>query len=72
MLSQCELEYRRSRTLLDHDQDEVLAEMERISNWLQDYVTARGLATERSYYSKRTFLRDTVSARPELALTPQV
>ncbi|MFG1965394.1 hypothetical protein [Nonomuraea sp. NPDC049028] len=40
-LSQCELEYRRSRSLLDHDQNEVLAEMERIRNWLQDYLTAR-------------------------------
>ncbi|WP_424534257.1 hypothetical protein ACOZ38_28600 [Sphaerisporangium viridialbum] len=67
VLSQCELEYRRSRSFLDHDQNEVLAEMERISHWLQDYLTARGLTQERTYYSKRTFLRDVVAARPDLA-----
>ncbi|MFI6991786.1 hypothetical protein [Nonomuraea wenchangensis] len=67
VLSQCELEYRRSRSVLDHDQDEVLAEMERISRWLQEYLTARGLTQERTYYSKRTFLRDVVAARPDLA-----
>lgn len=67
VLSQCELEYRRSRSVLDHDQDGVLAEMERISHWLQGYLTARGLTQERTYYSKRTFLRDVVAARPDLA-----
>ncbi|MEU7838390.1 hypothetical protein [Nonomuraea sp. NPDC049129] len=60
-LSQCELEYRRSRSLLDHDQNEVLAEMERIRNWLQDYLTARGLTQE------RTFLRDVLAVRLDLA-----
>ncbi|MEV4335312.1 hypothetical protein AB0K02_33265 [Streptomyces sp. NPDC049597] len=67
VLSQCELEYRRSRTLLEHDPNEVLAEMDRIGNWLQNYLTAGGMATERTYYSKRTFLRDTVASRPHLA-----
>ncbi|GAA3470433.1 hypothetical protein [Nonomuraea roseola] len=67
VLAQCELEYRRSRSLLDDDQDEVLAEMERISHWLQGYLTARGLTQGRTYYSKRTFLRDAVAARPDLA-----
>ncbi|GAA3147004.1 hypothetical protein GCM10010486_10910 [Nonomuraea roseoviolacea subsp. carminata] len=52
--------------LLDHDQDTVVAEMDRIGGWLQDYLTARGLAQERTYYSKRTFLRDAVAARPDL------
>ncbi|WP_406498319.1 hypothetical protein OG936_27830 [Streptomyces sp. NBC_00846] len=35
LLSQCELEYRRSRSVLDHDADEVLREMERIDDWLR-------------------------------------
>ncbi|RSN03169.1 hypothetical protein DMB42_35420 [Nonomuraea sp. WAC 01424] len=66
VLSQCEVEYRRSRSLLDRDQDTVLAEMDRIGGWLQDYLAARGLAQVRTYYSKRTFLRDAVAARPDL------
>lgn len=70
VLSQCELEYRRTRSLLAHDPDQVLAEMERISNWLLGYLSEHGLTTHRTYYSKRTFLRDAVTARPELALRP--
>ncbi|GGS93330.1 hypothetical protein [Streptomyces chromofuscus] len=69
VLSQCEMEYRRSRSLLDHDEEKVLREMERIDRWLLSYLAARGLATERTFYSKRSFLRDTVDARPEL--TPE-
>ena len=37
VLSQCEMEYRRSRCLLDHDDDEVLQEMGRIDHWLLSY-----------------------------------
>ncbi|MFB6984441.1 hypothetical protein [Streptomyces sp. NPDC056304] len=66
VLSQCELEYLRSRSVLDHDKGEVLREMERIDNWLRDYLAARGWATEHTFYSKRSFLRDTVAARPDL------
>ncbi|MFF4793190.1 hypothetical protein ACFY2M_26235 [Streptomyces sp. NPDC001276] len=64
VLSQCELEYLRSRSILDHDQDEVLHEMERISDWLRGYLSSRGWATE---YSKRSCLRHAVDLRPELA-----
>ncbi|MFE3907744.1 hypothetical protein ACFXPY_48020 [Streptomyces sp. NPDC059153] len=71
VLSQCELEYLRSRSVLDHDKDEVLREMERIDNWLRDYLAARGWATEHTFYSKRSFLRDTVEARPDLAQSPR-
>ena len=65
VLSQCELEYLRSRSLLDHE-EEVLEEMERIGRWLVSYLTARGLSKERTFYSKRSFLRDAVAARPGL------
>lgn len=67
MLSQCELEYLRSRSILDHDQDEVLIEMERVDNWLCEYLAIHGWATEHTFYSKRSFLRDAVALRPELA-----
>lgn len=66
VLSQCELEYLRSRSILDHDQDGVLREMGRIDNWLCTYLTTRGWTNERTFYSKRSFLRDAVAARPDL------
>ena len=73
VLSQCELEYLRSRSILDHDQDEVLIEMERIDSWLREYLSAHGWANERTFYSKRSFLRDAVALRRELGLmTDQV
>ncbi|MEU6346874.1 hypothetical protein ABZ883_38700 [Streptomyces sp. NPDC046977] len=65
-LSQCELEYLRSRSVLDHGQDGVLSEMARINVWLRDYLASRGWATYHTFYSKRSFLRDTVAARPDL------
>ncbi|MCX4826381.1 hypothetical protein OG883_42835 [Streptomyces sp. NBC_01142] len=66
VLSQCEMEYRRSRSLLDHRQSEVLREMERIDRWLLGYLAERGWAKSRTFYSKRSFLRDAIAARPEL------
>ncbi|WUH89814.1 hypothetical protein OG900_06555 [Streptomyces sp. NBC_00433] len=41
--------------------------MERIDNWLGRYLITRGWTTERTFYSKRSFLRDTVALRPDLA-----
>ncbi|MEV8424518.1 hypothetical protein [Streptomyces niveus] len=67
VLSQCELEYLRSRSILDHDPDEALSEMERIDGWLREYLSARGWATEHTFYSKRSFLRDAVALRRDLA-----
>ncbi|MFD0371104.1 hypothetical protein [Streptomyces sp. NPDC127114] len=60
VLSQCELEYLRSRSVLDRTGDEVLSEMERINDWLRNYLSARGWATEQTFYSKRSFLNDVV------------
>jgi hypothetical protein len=69
VLAQCELEYLRSRSLLDHEKEEVLREMDRIDRWLLRYLTARGKAKERTFYSKRSSLRDAVTARPDLMPT---
>jgi hypothetical protein len=69
VLSQCEMEYRRSRSLLDHDEMEVLQEMERIYRWLLSYLTARGQTKGHTFYSKRSFLRDAIAARPDLVGT---
>ncbi|MGW1363008.1 hypothetical protein ACWCQP_37070 [Streptomyces chartreusis] len=66
VLSQCELEYLRSRSVLDLTEQEVLREMGRIDGWLRTYLAKRGWATDHTFYSKRTFLRDAVAARPDL------
>ncbi|MFJ7209666.1 hypothetical protein ACIQWR_39810 [Streptomyces sp. NPDC098789] len=67
VLSQCELEYRRTRSIIEHGPTGVVPEMERIDGWLLDYLTANGLADQRTFYSKRTFLRDALDAHPRLA-----
>jgi hypothetical protein len=67
VLSQCELEYLRSRSILDHDQDEILAEMKRINLWLCQYLASQSWATEHTFYSKRSFLRDAIALRPDIA-----
>ncbi|MGW2993400.1 hypothetical protein ACWDA9_17105 [Streptomyces sp. NPDC001193] len=66
VLAQCEMEYRRSRSILDDNPDAVLQEMEHINGWLLSYLTARSLTREGTFYSKRTFLRDAVAAEPRL------
>ncbi|MFD3940537.1 hypothetical protein ACFWSF_37880 [Streptomyces sp. NPDC058611] len=66
VLSQCELEYRRSRSLLHHDESEILKEMQSINAWLLSYLTAKNLTHEGTFYSKRTFLRDAAAANPHL------
>ncbi|MFF8292640.1 hypothetical protein ACF068_25870 [Streptomyces sp. NPDC016309] len=66
-LNQCELEYLRSRVAVEPDESEVLAEMEVIVAWLEGFLRERGLNDQRGFYSKRTFLKDAVAARPELA-----
>jgi hypothetical protein len=67
VLSQCELEYLRSRTAVEPDEDAVLTEIDEIAHWLEAFLAERGLGNERGYYSKLTFLLDTVAERPELA-----
>lgn len=67
VLIQCELEYLRSRTAIAADESGVIAEMESVARWLESFLRARGLNSERGVYSKRTFLKDAIASRPELA-----
>ncbi|MEN3584896.1 hypothetical protein AAH978_12185 [Streptomyces sp. ZYX-F-203] len=67
VLNQCELEYLRSRVAVEPDEAEVLAEMEEIAGRLEAFLRERGLSDQRGFYSKRTFLKDAVASRPELA-----
>ncbi|MEU6357420.1 hypothetical protein ABZ896_50345 [Streptomyces sp. NPDC047072] len=66
VLSQCEVEYLRSRNLVAHEEGEVVAEMDRVDAWVREFLAERGWAKERSFYSKRSFLRDVVDLRPDL------
>lgn len=65
-MQQCELEYLRSRIVLEPDPEEILAEMEELARWLEAFLTEQHLPAERGYYSKLSFLLDSVAARPEL------
>ncbi len=67
VLSQCELEYLRTRSPLEPDEAAALTEIEELAQWLEGYLTEQGLPAERSFYSKRTFLKDALAKRPDLA-----
>ncbi|MFI5779563.1 hypothetical protein [Nocardia sp. NPDC051570] len=67
VLNQCELEYLRSRTAVEPDEQAVLDELAVIAGWLEVFLREQGLTDERGYYSKMSFLLDAVAARPELA-----
>lgn len=67
-LQQCELEYLRSRTVIEPDSDAVLTEIAGIAGWLEGFLRERGHSDRRGYYSKLSFLLDSVAARPELAV----
>ncbi|MEW1699089.1 hypothetical protein ACIQCR_31515 [Streptomyces sp. NPDC093249] len=63
VLSQCELEYLRSRSILPRHEAEVLTEMDRVGTWLHARLAAGGWGADRTFYSKRSFLRDAVTDR---------
>lgn len=66
ILRQCELEYIRSRTVVPVSEADVKAELEHVAEWLEGFLRQRGQNAERGTYSKLSFLRDVVSANPEL------
>jgi hypothetical protein len=68
VLHQCEIEYLRSRTAITPDEDAILAEFPTVAEWVEGFLRDQGLDYERSHYSKMSFLRDVVAARPELAV----
>ncbi|MEU3862218.1 hypothetical protein AB0F03_33565 [Streptomyces sp. NPDC028722] len=41
--------------------------MERIDNWLCEYLAGHGWAAEHTFYSKRSFPSDAIALRPEIA-----
>jgi hypothetical protein len=67
MLVQCEIEYMRSRRVLPLTEDLVLDELDELTEWAADFLADHGITAQTHYYSKLSFLRDTVRRRPELA-----
>lgn len=57
-LNQCEIEYLRSRTVLEPDSDEILKEMEEVTSWTRSFLKEKGIFYSEGYYSKLSFLRD--------------
>lgn len=62
-LIQCELEYIRTRSALRQAEAVVLEELEEVARWLEQFLAAEGLSSERGVYSKLSFLRDAVAGR---------
>ncbi|MGH8905668.1 MAG: hypothetical protein ACRD0K_03955 [Egibacteraceae bacterium] len=66
VLSQCEVEYVRSRTAVPPSESDVLREIDDLAWWLQAFLEEHELSSQRSCYSKLTFLREVVARRPDL------
>lgn len=67
-LVQCEVEYLRSRTLIEPREDLVLNELEQIVSWVRDLLVQSQVDFQEGYYSKLSFLRD---ARARRVVTAQ-
>lgn len=57
-MSQCEVEYLRSRRLLPGDEQEIYDELEDILAWTRALLADAGVEFKEGYYSKLSFLRD--------------
>lgn len=66
-LLQCEVEYLRTRSVLAPDADAIEPELAELAAWSEALLDAQGVPYRRDFYSKLSFLRDAVAARPELA-----
>jgi hypothetical protein len=69
-LTQCEIEYVRSRRVLPLDPGHVLEEFAALTAWCGTLLAAHGIAATAGYYSKLSFLRDVIRRRPELGYIP--
>lgn len=61
LLRQCEVEYLRTRSVLENTDETCLAELEEVAQWLERFLADHNVAAERGVYSKLSFLRDVVS-----------
>jgi hypothetical protein len=58
VLCQCEVEYLRSRAVLDPAEDVIWREFPRVLDFVRDFLSERGIPFDEGYYSKLSFLRD--------------
>ncbi|HEX8742818.1 MAG TPA: hypothetical protein VF712_06775 [Thermoleophilaceae bacterium] len=59
-LSQCEVEYLRTRSVLPPDEEAVFPELQVVADWTAALLDRRGARYRRDFYSKLSFLRDVV------------
>jgi hypothetical protein len=69
-LSQCELEYLNTRTVLVPSEDAVHAEMKQLCEWLARYFRKRGIRSDLGFYSKLSFLRELADGHSATLRTP--
>lgn len=67
ILSQCEIEYTRTRTVLPARVQEMLDELEIVTNWQETFLQEHGVTANRGCQSKLSFLRRAAGRRPGLA-----
>ena len=60
VLHQAEVEYVHSRTLEDPDVGTMLTELEAVAQWVRRLLASERVAFTEGYYSKLSFLRDTL------------
>lgn len=69
-LSQCEIEYCRTRTTQRPDEASILHEIDHVANWIETLLITHDITAPRGYYSKLSFLRDTLDSHPQLSVPP--
>ena len=60
-LHQCEIEYLRTRCVVEPRESLIFDELQTIVDWVRNDLGARDLRADEGYYSKLSFLRDLVS-----------
>ncbi len=64
-LVQCELEYLRSRTVVEPDESAILPELAALAERTRQFLRSSRQPFHESFYSKLSFLRDTVDGRTQ-------
>jgi hypothetical protein len=70
VMCQCEIEYCRSRTTHPPDEATILTEIDQVADWVENLLARHRISSERSHYSKLSFLRQSVHDHPKLLVDP--
>jgi hypothetical protein len=63
VLAQCEIEYRRTQSVLPLSEDSILGELNALCDWTANFLSQHLVSYEIGYYSKLSFLRDVTKRR---------